>query len=221
MLKIPMTDESDAVAGSFAIPRRPVPTFLRTKMHCKMYPLLCFVHVFSMDWTTVIYSFEQEKNHAVLSMIIFFSACTALITYLDVRSRGDLTLNQSSVLCSNIDDQSPLVRFRCGHDARNKIGTRLINSKNAPFKGLLKKMGNKLSCSCGPLKIKGYRFDANAEPWAQHPQQANNSQLPSRGGSRRAEGQLLRWGSLFLFLKRLQYPWLGKDLTRSITITVF
>ncbi|TRY77127.1 hypothetical protein TCAL_15972 [Tigriopus californicus] len=100
--------------------------------------------------------------------------------------------------CLNRLDQSPLVYFRCGHDARNKIGTRLINSKNAPFKGLLKKMGNKLSCSCGPLKIKGYRFDANAEPWAQHSQQANNSQLPSRGGSRRAEGQLLRlWAEVF------------------------
>jgi hypothetical protein len=40
-------------------------------------------------------------------------------------------------------------------------------AKKAPFGGLLKKMGNKLSCSCGPLKIKGYRFDSNAEPWAQ------------------------------------------------------
>ena len=26
-------------------------------------------------------------------------------------------------------------------------------------------MGNKLSCSCGPLKIKGYRFDPGSEPW--------------------------------------------------------
>ena len=49
--------------------------------------------------------------------------------------------------------------FRCGHDTRNKLGTRLIAAKNAPFKGLLRKMGNKLSCSCGPLKIKGYRLD--------------------------------------------------------------
>jgi hypothetical protein len=26
-------------------------------------------------------------------------------------------------------------------------------------------MGNKLSCSCGPLKIKGYRYDSKGEPW--------------------------------------------------------
>ena len=52
--------------------------------------------------------------------------------------------------------------FRCGRagcDTRNKLGTRLISAKHAPFKGLLRKMGNKLSCSCGPLKIKGYRLD--------------------------------------------------------------
>jgi hypothetical protein len=45
-------------------------------------------------------------------------------------------------------------------------------AKKAPFGGLLKKMGNKLSCSCGPIKIKGYRFDTTNEPWAQ---QANAS----------------------------------------------
>lgn len=28
-------------------------------------------------------------------------------------------------------------------------------------------MGNKLSCSCGPLKIKGYRYDSKDGPWAQ------------------------------------------------------
>ena len=49
---------------------------------------------------------------------------------------------------------------RAGCDTRNKLGTRLISgAKHAPFKGLLRKMGNKLSCSCGPLKIKGYRLD--------------------------------------------------------------
>ena len=46
------------------------------------------------------------------------------------------------------------------------MGTRLGGIEKLPFKGLLKKMGNKLSCSCGPLKIKGYRYDAKGEPWA-------------------------------------------------------
>jgi hypothetical protein len=56
--------------------------------------------------------------------------------------------------------------FRCSHDARNKLGARLTTVKSkGPIKGLLKKMGNKLSCSCGPLKIKGYRFDPGSEPW--------------------------------------------------------
>eukprot|EP00095_Tigriopus_kingsejongensis_P000342 maker-scaffold194_size270518-snap-gene-1.27 protein:Tk00342 transcript:maker-scaffold194_size270518-snap-gene-1.27-mRNA-1 annotation:"hypothetical protein TcasGA2_TC013482" len=97
---------------------------------------------------------------------------------------------------SNTAADAVLRHRQCGHDTRNKLGTRLINSKNAPFKGLLKKMGNKLSCSCGPLKIKGYRFDANAEPWAQHP--AVNNQVSARAGSRRAEGQLLRlWAEVF------------------------
>ena len=55
---------------------------------------------------------------------------------------------------------------RCSHDARNKLGARLTTVKSkGPIKGLLKKMGNKLSCSCGPLKIKGYRFDPGSEPW--------------------------------------------------------
>ena len=56
---------------------------------------------------------------------------------------------------------------RCNHDVRNKLGTRLEKVEKIPFKGLLKKMGNKLSCSCGPLKIKGYRYDASKEPWGQ------------------------------------------------------
>jgi hypothetical protein len=55
----------------------------------------------------------------------------------------------------------------CNHDVRNKLGTRLVGLEKLPFKGLLKKMGNKLSCSCGPLKIKGYRYDGKDQPWAQ------------------------------------------------------
>jgi hypothetical protein len=53
--------------------------------------------------------------------------------------------------------------FSCHHDTRNKLGSRLITIKKSPFRGFFQKMGNKLSCSCGPLKIKGYRFD---DPWA-------------------------------------------------------
>nr|XP_040575914.1 protein still life, isoform SIF type 1-like isoform X14 [Lepeophtheirus salmonis] len=71
---------------------------------------------------------------------------------------------------------------RCGHDTRNKLGTRLISAKNVPLKGFLKKMGNKLSCSCGPLKINSYRFEAGKEPW-QAPHQ------PSR--RRTGDGNLL------------------------------
>ena len=56
-------------------------------------------------------------------------------------------------------------------------------AKKAPFGGLLKKMGNKLSCSCGPLKIKGYRFDTNNEPWANQPAAATR---------RRQDGTFLR-----------------------------
>ena len=60
--------------------------------------------------------------------------------------------------------------LRCSHDARNKLGARLTTVKSkGPIKGLLKKMGNKLSCSCGPLKIKGYRFDPGSEPWDAQP----------------------------------------------------
>ncbi|XP_023339770.1 uncharacterized protein LOC111710006 [Eurytemora carolleeae] len=51
----------------------------------------------------------------------------------------------------------------CQHDTRNKLGSRLITIKKSPFRGFFQKMGTKLSCSCGPLKIKGYRFD---DPWA-------------------------------------------------------
>ena len=48
---------------------------------------------------------------------------------------------------------------RCNHDGfRTKLGARLVGVEKLPFKGLLRKMGSKLSCSCGPLKIKGYRF---------------------------------------------------------------
>jgi hypothetical protein len=43
------------------------------------------------------------------------------------------------------------------------LGSRLITIKKSPFRGFFQKMGSKLSCSCGPLKIKGYRFD---DPWA-------------------------------------------------------
>ena len=46
----------------------------------------------------------------------------------------------------------------CHHDTRNKIASRLVTNKKSPFKGFFAKMGNKLSCSCGPLKIKGYRW---------------------------------------------------------------
>ena len=35
-------------------------------------------------------------------------------------------------------------------------------------------MGNKLSCSCGPLKIKGYRFD---DPWAANTRTRRNGHL--------------------------------------------
>ena len=58
------------------------------------------------------------------------------------------------------------IYFRCSHDARNKLGARLTTAKTkGPIKGLLKKMGNKLSCSCGPVKIKGYSIDPGGEPW--------------------------------------------------------
>ena len=50
-----------------------------------------------------------------------------------------------------------LIFFSCHHDTRNKIASRLVTNKKSPFKGFFAKMGNKLSCSCGPLKIKGYR----------------------------------------------------------------
>ena len=65
--------------------------------------------------------------------------------------------------------------FRCNHDVRNKLGTRLEKFDKTPFKGLLKKMGNKLSCSCGPVKIKGYRYDASKEPWGQMIQNATSA----------------------------------------------
>ena len=66
--------------------------------------------------------------------------------------------------------------FSCGHDARSKLGARLSTASGAgqggggalmgmagmggkapkgPIKGLLKKMSSKLSCSFGPLKVKG------------------------------------------------------------------
>eukprot|EP00090_Calanus_glacialis_P043180 TRINITY_DN7639_c0_g1_i3.p1 TRINITY_DN7639_c0_g1~~TRINITY_DN7639_c0_g1_i3.p1 ORF type:complete len:785 (+),score=88.81 TRINITY_DN7639_c0_g1_i3:95-2449(+) len=70
----------------------------------------------------------------------------------------------------------------CHHDTRNKIGSRLVTIKKSPFKGFFQKMGNKLSCSCGPLKIKGYRFD---DPWAANPRT-------------RRDGHLLRlWAEVF------------------------
>jgi len=70
----------------------------------------------------------------------------------------------------------------CHHDTRNKIASRLVTNKKSPFKGFFAKMGNKLSCSCGPLKIKGYRFD---DPWA-----ANTRT--------RRDGHLLRlWAEVF------------------------
>ena len=68
------------------------------------------------------------------------------------------------------------VNFRCNHDVRNKLGTRLEKLDKIPFKGLLKKMGNKLSCSCGPLKIKAYRYDATKEPWGQMMQNATTDE---------------------------------------------
>ena len=46
--------------------------------------------------------------------------------------------------------------------------------KKSPFKGFFQKMGNKLSCSCGPLKIKGYRFD---DPWAANTRTRRNGHL--------------------------------------------
>ncbi len=55
-------------------------------------------------------------------------------------------------------------------------------------------MGNKLSCSCGPLKIKGYRYDPSQEPWGQ------------QGGQMQVKFRLLytckenRTVSLFLFV---------------------
>ena len=85
--------------------------------------------------------------------------------------------NRISVIIRSIDKKVPSSMiepsyifishiYRCSHDARNKLGARLTTVKSkGPIKGLLKKMGNKLSCSCGPLKIKGYRFDPGSEPW--------------------------------------------------------
>ena len=71
-----------------------------------------------------------------------------------------------ALFLAKCDMISSLVYCRCSHDARNKLGARLTTVKSkGPIKGLLKKMGNKLSCSCGPLKIKGYRFDPGSEPW--------------------------------------------------------
>ena len=64
--------------------------------------------------------------------------------------------------------------FSCQHDTRNKIGSRLVTIKKSPFKGFFQKMGNKLSCSCGPLKIKGYRFD---DPWAANTRTRRNGHL--------------------------------------------
>ena len=70
------------------------------------------------------------------------------------------------------------------------MGTRLIAAKNAPFKGLLRKMGNKLSCSCGPLKIKGYRIDGGGqEPWPP-------GQLPGGSGGGGLGGAGLGGGQL-------------------------
>ena len=82
--------------------------------------------------------------------------------------------------------------FRCSHDARNKLGARLTGAvkTKGPIKGLLKKMGSKLSCSCGPLKIKGgYRFN---EPHAGEP---FNTRVATTAGvlSRRSkDGHLLK-----------------------------
>ena len=53
------------------------------------------------------------------------------------------------------------------NEESSAITSDLEKVEKIPFKGLLKKMGNKLSCSCGPLKIKGYRYDASKEPWGQ------------------------------------------------------
>ena len=69
---------------------------------------------------------------------------------------------------------SPGSCFSCQHDTRNKIGSRLVTIKKSPFKGFFQKMGNKLSCSCGPLKIKGYRFD---DPWAANTRTRRNGHL--------------------------------------------
>ena len=64
--------------------------------------------------------------------------------------------------------------FSCHHDTRNRLGSKLEKIKKSPFKGFFQKMGNKLSCSCGPLKIKGYRFD---DPWAANTRTRRNGHL--------------------------------------------
>jgi hypothetical protein len=61
-----------------------------------------------------------------------------------------------------------------------------VGIEKIPFKGLLKKMGNKLSCSCGPLKIKGYRYDSGKEPWGQVMPNSN-------GGLAEAERHVIRY----------------------------
>ena len=88
--------------------------------------------------------------------------------------------HRGHTICSiffNIPFYWNIFRFSCHHDTRNRIGSKLEKIKKSPFKGFFQKMGNKLSCSCGPLKIKGYRFD---DPWAANTRTRRN-------------GHLLRW----------------------------
>ena len=121
---------------------------------------------------------KLRKKHckfAYLSVYIFFSSfldvqlCTQIFkSGIPENSIVDILLQSCFIIFL------PFFCFRCNHDVRNKLGTRLEKLDKIPFKGLLKKMGNKLSCSCGPLKIKGYRYDASKEPWGQMMQNATD-----------------------------------------------